>query len=486
MAADATASPRRAARKKAGSPDSQGCRAAPGFEDIESGLAETDSTPADASRSHTWTPRPYQGNAIEKFDGGKRRQMLIWHRRAGKDNFALNLASREADHEIGTYWHLYPSHVQAKRAIWNGIDKDGMRFLDQAFPQDTRRATRIADMQIELNTGSMWQLCGSDRYNSLVGSNPRGVVFSEWALCDPRAWDYIRPIIRENGGWVVFITTYRGRNHAFRMAERLKKNSEWFVDIRTVDDTTHSDGRKIITEADIQAERDEGMSEALIQQEYYCNPVAASPGAIYGKSIEQLLSAERTGNFGYDASAPVYAAWSLEFDEQYTVAFFQTDGSANRLIGSKSYPFEPLTNCLQHVAHDFPWRYIARHIVPHTTPPEVQEQFERFNAVIDTAPPLANVFSVTRDQLNLTWIDNAPRSFEGDENNNELVIDSLNGYRFTSAKGGQSYTNTPVNSWEKHHARALEVFSCWRHYEPLEVGSWFPAPSTKESDRASI
>lgn len=430
--------------------------------------------------------RPYQQTARDKFNAGLRRQILIWHRRAGKDIFALDTASEESKKTVGTYWHLYPTHVQAKRAIWNGIDKTGVRFLERAFPAERRASTRTADMQIELKNGSMWQLCGSDRYDSLVGSNPRGVVFSEWALCDPRAWDYIRPIIRENDGWVIFITTYRGRNHAHKMAKSLANNPEWFIDVRTIDDTTDNDGKPILTSADIEADRGEGMSESLIQQEYYCNPVAARSGAIYGKSLEAMTEHGRIGAFGYDAASPVFASWSLEFDDQYTVIFFQASGNETRIIGSRSFPFEPLSTCIEHAQHVFPWRYISRHIVPHNTPGEVVEQFERHSAVIDLAPRLENVYSVTRDQLNLTWLDNAPRAWEQEQNNNERVLDALNGYRFTKSSAGTSYTNNAANTWEKHYARALEVYSAWRHYEPNELGAWFPAPSTKYHDRAAI
>lgn len=433
------------------------------------------------------TLRPYQVTPREKFREGLRRQMLIWHRRAGKDIDSLDFAADQAATERGTYWHLYPSHVQAKRAIWNGIDaRTGERFLDRAFPQDKRVSTRSQDMQIETEFGSMWQLCGSDRYDSLVGSDVRGVTFSEWALCDPRAWDYIRPIIRANGGWVRFITTYRGRNHAYRMAQKLKNNPEWFVDIRTVEDTFDNDGKRILTDEDIQAERDEGMSEALIRQEYYCDPVAALPGAIYGRSVEQLTDSGRSGSFTYDSSLPVLAAWSTEYADQYTVAFFQVRGNEARVIGSRSFPFESLSNAIEIVGHAFPWRYISRHIVPPKTPGEVIEAFENHSGVVEVAPDLANRYTVTRDQLSTTFIDTAPRAWENEDDNNERLLDALNGYRFTEARGGGSFTNTPVNSWEKHYARTLEVFAAYRHMEPAHDGGWHPPPSTAQQDRAAI
>jgi len=431
--------------------------------------------------------RPYQRTPREKFREGLRRQMWIWHRRAGKDIAGLDHAAEQAETEVGTYWHLYPTHVQGKRAIWNGIDaQTGERFLERAFPLANRVSTRSQDMQIEMNNGSMWQLCGSDRYDSLVGSDVRGVVFSEWALCDPRAWDYIRPIIRANKGWVIFITTYRGRNHAYKMVQRLKNNPEWYIDIRTIDDTTDNNGNRILTDADIESERDEGMTEALIRQEYYCDPMAALPGAIYGKTFDRLVESNRVGSYGYDSSLPVYASWSLQWDDQYTVAFFQARGNEVRIIGSQSYPFEALSDCIQHATTAFPWRYIARHILPPKTPGEVIEKFEDFSATVENAPEIDRVHHVTREQLSTVYIDNAPRAFCDEQENNENLIDALNGYRFSEAKGGQSYTASPVNSWEKHYARCVEIFSTWRDDASLTSGGWHPAASTEIQDRAVI
>ena len=68
-------------------------------------------------------------------------------------------------------------------------------------------------MLIRFKCGSTWQVLGSDGYDALVGAPPAGIVFSEWALADPRAWSYLRPILDENNGWAVFIYTPRGRNH---------------------------------------------------------------------------------------------------------------------------------------------------------------------------------------------------------------------------------------------------------------------------------
>lgn len=432
-----------------------------------------------------WLPRPYQADVRAKFAAGIQRHFLGWHRRAGKDALALNMADERRRDQVGTYWHLFPLHVQAKKAIWYGIDQDGQRFIDQAFPTAERVATRAADLQIEFENGSIWQMAGSDRYDSLVGSNPRGVIFSEWALCDPRAWDYIRPIIRENGGWAMFITTYRGRNHAHRMAHRMAKNPEWNVDIRTVDDTVDIHGERILTQADIDAERAEGMSEALIQQEYYCNPMAAVEGAIYGRAFEQLMADERVGTVAHDPGLPVIASWSLEFDDQYTVAFMQQRGNESRVIGSESIQFASVSEALDKIEGAYPWRQVSRHIVPPKTSSEVIGLFERRVIQVEAAPALPAITALTRERLGLTRIDNQVRPWTDGEPNNELMVDALNGYHYPKTREG-AYSSKPANTWEKHYARSLEVFALAQHHEPESAGGWHPPPDMRQRDMAVI
>ncbi|WP_316859943.1 hypothetical protein [uncultured Cohaesibacter sp.] len=108
-------------------------------------------------------------------------------------------------------------------------------------------------------------MAGSDNYDSLVGSNPVGVVFSEWALANPAAWDYIRPILLENGGWALFITTPRGRNHAYSTHQMAVHNDDWLAERLAWYDTG------LLSAEDIQRERDSGMSENRIDQEYGCS-----------------------------------------------------------------------------------------------------------------------------------------------------------------------------------------------------------------------
>ena len=139
-----------------------------------------------------------------------------------------------------------PQLNQARKIIWEGRTKDGVAFMD-FIPPTLIESKRNDDMSIRLKNGSLIQLVGADHFDSLVGTNPVGIVFSEYALMRPSVWDYISPILNENDGWAIFVTTPRSTNHAFdmfkSMTEAVKEGKPYFVQALTVEDT-----RKVLTD----------------------------------------------------------------------------------------------------------------------------------------------------------------------------------------------------------------------------------------------
>lgn len=285
---------------------------------------------------------PHQQAVVDRYKLERLlRFFLAWHRRAGKDVFGLDFGRERSQERIGSYWHLFPFHVQARRAIWKGIDaRTGERFIDRAFPESMRDHTNDTEMSITFKNGSTWQMLGSDNYDRLVGANPAGVTFSEFALCDPAAWDYIRPILVENKGWAMFITTFRARNHAWRMYETLKDNPNWYVDLRTINDTCRNDGSPIVTPADVEKEIAEGMSRSLAQQEFYCDPDAANTGTIFGRQYNRLLQiAPRTWE---PNNRIVRVSWGLR-DEGIAAIVHQDDF----VIGASTFLERNITDAVQ-------------------------------------------------------------------------------------------------------------------------------------------
>lgn len=260
-----------------------------------------------------WRPRKYQMAAWGAFERGIKRTLLVWHRRAGKDELALHQACVAAHLRPANYWHCLPTYEQAKKAIWEAVNPhSGKKRIDEAFPPILRKRTDNSSMTIEFHTGSVWRIVGSDNPDSLVGAPPAGVVFSEWALCNPSAWGLLQPILLENNGWASFITTPRGRNHVRSMLEMARKNPAWFSEVLTVDDT------KQVTMEQIESAREEYESlygreaaDALIQQEYYCSFEAAILGAYYGKEMARAEREGRITSVKPWPNVPLHSAWDL-------------------------------------------------------------------------------------------------------------------------------------------------------------------------------
>lgn len=259
--------------------------------------------------------RPYQKPFWRAMQmQGYKRACLVWHRRAGKDKSVLNFTVDQALNErVGVYYHCLPSYNQGRKVLWDGIDKDGFKMLDH-IPDDVIAKKNNTEMKVELVNGSIWQVIGADNYDAVMGSNPVGIVLSEYSVSDryPMAWDYFRPILAENGGWAIFIFTPRGRNHAFQIYQMALQNEGWFAELLTADDTG------AITRQDIDEERKAGMGEDMIRQEFYCDflvstenvliPYALIEGALNRKaSYAQApkLAGLDVARFGDDRTALV-------------------------------------------------------------------------------------------------------------------------------------------------------------------------------------
>src|SRR5687768_3063966 len=215
------------------------------------------------------------------MSGEYRRYCGVTHRRAGKDRTWWNTMIWEAMVHPGVYYYWLPTFAWAKRVIWYGMTSEGHRFLED-IPKEAvarRHGFNEAELRISLANGSIIQLVGSDNISSsLVGTNPIGNVFSEYAIGNPEGWEYVRPILAENKGWAAFIFTPRGRNHGYELAQVAEESHDWYYELKTVEDTFRDapgeDGSPVITPEVVERERRTGMPEELVQQEYYCSFVA--------------------------------------------------------------------------------------------------------------------------------------------------------------------------------------------------------------------
>lgn len=282
---------------------------------------------------NNWRCRPYQRASWNAWQSGIKRQLLVWHRRAGKDEIALHKTAVAAHRRVGNYWHCLPKYEQAKKAIWEAINPhSGKRRIDEAFPPAIRARTDNSAMVIEMHSGSIWRIVGSDNPDSLVGAPPIGIVFSEWALSNPSAWAYLAPALAENGGWADFITTPRGKNHVHAMLQMAKDSKDWFAEVLTVNETGFPLDRVEEQRKEYHALYGQDVGDSLIQQEYFCSFSAATLGSYYGKALERMEADGRLKTGLHDTMLLVHTAWDLGMADQTVIWCFQVAFDQLRVI----------------------------------------------------------------------------------------------------------------------------------------------------------
>jgi hypothetical protein len=249
-----------------------------------------------------------------------------------------------------------PTYSQAKKVIWDASTNDGLRILDY-IPKEVIAQKNQQEMKIRFANGSLFQLIGSDNINSLMGTNPKIVVFSEYALQTTDAWDFIRPILKVNNGTAIFISTPRGRNHFFDLFNMGKTQPDWYVEKLTYKDTG------VLTDEDIEKEIAEGMSEELALQEYSCSFDRGIDGAIYAKLINKMREEERIGEFKYDPYKMVHTSWDLGWSDTTAIIFFQMEGERIRIIDFEEHSNKTLI-WYKGLLQDKGYRY-GTHLFPH-------------------------------------------------------------------------------------------------------------------------
>jgi len=406
-----------------------------------------------------WYQRPLHSYMLS----GGTRAIEIAHRRWGKDEIALAVTCELLHRRVGSYWHCLPEYEQARKALWTQVNAlTGRRRIDEAFPKEVRENTNEQEMFIRFKNGSTWQLIGSDHYDRTVGAGPAGIVYSEWALANPSAWSYHRPMVVENGGWALFITTPRGHNHAHSLLEHAKtRREEWYAEVSSVLETKAlTEGQLEEAKAEYQALHGLDAGRALFEQEYLCSFDAAILGAYFGAEMSRAEAEGRIGNVPVDPNCPVHTAWDLGKAVNNPIWCFQVIGGKPRIVDF----YRPESDDLEQWCRWLDDRgYHGTDYVPHdilaTEWGNRRTRYEMLK-LLGRKPDRIPLVSVA-DGLQAGRVTINAATF--DRGRCSLGIDGLKNYRREWDDELKTFRENPVKDWAEHIGSAFRYLGlAWK------------------------
>ncbi len=422
--------------------------------------------------------RPYQQPLHSYMIGGGKRAIEIAHRRWGKDEIALDVTCELAHKRVGSYWHCLPEYAQARKALWTAVNAHtGKRRLFEAFPQEICENINDQEMFLRLKCGSTWQMIGSDRYDATVGAGVAGITYSEWALANPSAWAYHRPMLEENNGWAMFITTPRGNNHAKAMYDHAKAHPDaWFAEVSSVLQT------RALTQEQLDESLDEYVSlygadlgRAQFEQEYLCSFNAAIMGAYWGGEIAEAERQGRIASVPVDEKHPVHTAWDLGKAVNNPIWCFQVINGRPCIVDF----YRPQTDDLEDWCKWLDDRgYHGTDYVPHDIMNfDWGAKRTRYDTLksLGRKPKQVGKVSVA-EGINAGRATIKMASFDAERC--ELGIEGLKNYRREWDDELKTFRENPVKDWAEH------IGSSWRYLGLAwkdAIPEWQPPPKPQEN-----
>lgn len=295
-------------------------------------------------------PRWYQLGLFVAFNFF-RYIVISWPRRHGKDVCCFSLMVREAMKRVGTYYYYFPTLEDGKEILWENrttIDGKTGNMIDLLCPEEIVSYTNNQDYYKILTNGSVIRIEGTDKL-SVVGTDGCGYVFSEWQKQKPEAFDLVRPILRQNRGWVIFNGTMRGKmNHLYKMITnnfglrlwycewlKPKYTKQYYWESPPEIKAPHRIDLNLELKGqinpdtgepydNIQDEVDSGMSFAMAKQEYLNEAVDEYEGTYFSYELEAARGQGRVNHFGgIKKGDRIFTSWDIGLSDHMSVGLFK-------------------------------------------------------------------------------------------------------------------------------------------------------------------
>ena len=206
---------------------------------------------------------------IDYLTARARYRVLMWHRGSHKTTDILNFSLTECYKKKGLYWFISPYLNQGISTVWTDPNTSIFRWI----PDEARKLLKVnnSEHSILFPNGSVWQLKGADKPDSLRGPKPVGISVDEYGEIAKRWGNELReailePSIRSSGGWIDYAGTPKGNND-FEYIRKLGQDElqkDWWSSKLTVEQT------EMFTADEVASIRDNAVNKDFFLQEYYC------------------------------------------------------------------------------------------------------------------------------------------------------------------------------------------------------------------------
>ena len=371
--------------------------------------------------------------------------MVVCHRRWGKTVCLLNHLLRAAiqcGKRNPRFHYLTASYRMAKQVSWDYVHQfagtiPGVRFNE-------------TELRCDLPNGARIQLLGGEDESRLRGMYSDGIVIDEMGIMSETIFtEVIRPmLVDRKGSWCCMIGTPQGHNLFYDYWQAAADDPEWYRVMYRASETG------IIPQKELEAAR-QSMNDDAYRQEFECSFEAATPGAVYGREMQELEEKGQVTHVPYDPALRVDTHFDLGINDATSVIFTQTAGRALHVIDY----FEARNEGLPFYARmlDEKGYLYGRHHAPHDI--EVRElgtgKSRReiawdlgINFEVVPKLPIEDGIHAARMQLPKTWFDR--------ENCHQL-LESLRFYHRVYDPKNRMFRSRPKHDWSSHAA------DCWRY-----------------------
>lgn len=415
-----------------------------------------------------YSPRPH----FLPFHGRSQRfGCLVAHRRAGKTVACVNeLITRAlySKKKRPRYAYIAPQLKQAKKIAWEYLKE---------YTEEIQEKRSESELWVRLK-GNGAEICiyGADNPDSFRGQYFDGVVLDEYGDMSPSVWGkIILPTLADRKGWAVFIGTFKGKNHFYKIHRRSQgldlapgEDPEYFRQ-NWYSHVLRASESGIISKEELALQKME-QDEEEYQQEFECNPNAAVKGTYYSKMLAQMDDQINSDRATWDVEFPVDIYSDLGIGDSTALWFVQVRPDGYALIDYEEHHGQNL-DFYYELFRQKPYRY-GNIYLPHDArartlqtgkstiqlflDEDKKNPFPRFTRTdssyfIKVCPKLdvQDGINAVRSVLSKCWF--SPKADEG--------VEALRAYKRLWNEDKQVFHDEPDHNWASHGSDAFRQFA---------------------------